>query len=44
MQKLHVVVFINILKVKKIYFGFILNKHFKQMNKEIKNNIIEKML
>ena len=35
------VVFINILKVKKIYFGFILNKHFKQMNKEIKNNIIE---
>lgn len=41
MQKLHVVVFINILKVKKIYFGFILNKHFKQMNKEIKNNIIE---
>lgn len=41
MQKLHVVVFINILKAKKIYFGFILNKHFKQMNEEIKNNIIE---
>ena len=35
------VVFINILKAKKIYFGFILNKHFKQMNEEIKNNIIE---
>ena len=35
------VVFINILKAKKIYFGFILNKHFKQINKEIKNNIIE---
>ena len=35
------VVFINILKVKKIYFGFILNKHFKKVNEEIRNNVIE---
>ena len=35
------VVFINILKVKKIYFGFILNKHLKKVNEEIRNNVIE---
>ena len=29
------------MKVKKICFGYILNKHFKQINEEIKKNIIE---
>ncbi len=27
-------------RVKKIYYGYILNRHFKKINEEIKNNVI----
>ena len=40
MQKLPEEVFISILRVKRIYYGYILNRHFKKINEEIKNNVI----
>ena len=33
-------VFISILRVKRIYYGYILNRHLKKINEEIKNNVI----
>lgn len=33
-------VFISILRVKRIYYGYILNRHFKKINEEIKNKVI----
>ncbi len=41
MQKLQEEVFINILRVKKTYYGYILNIHFKEMNEQMQENIIK---
>lgn len=40
MQKLLEEASISTSRVKKIYYGYILNKHFKEINEEIKNKVI----
>ena len=41
MQILQEEVFINILIVRKIYYGYILNIHFKEMNMQMQENVIK---
>ena len=41
MQILQEEVFINILRVRKIYYGYILNIYFKEMNMQMQENVIK---
>ena len=40
MRKLQEAAFINTLKARKTYCGYILNAHFKEMNAQMQENII----
>ena len=41
MQTLQEEVFINIVRVKRIYYGYILNIHFKEMNAQMQEKVIK---